>query len=83
MPDIDHTTGHPPAPSRLLVYDNMTGDDKSLENYAPIHNAPYTDKPPPPFGHPLLKYFCFEPGHVNVNNGPLIIHSRSLTDNLH
>lgn len=25
--------------------------------------------PPPPFGHAMLKHFCFDPSYINLNNG--------------
>ncbi|KAF9790913.1 PLP-dependent transferase [Thelephora terrestris] len=43
--------------------------DKPLETPAPACSASYTGKQPPPFGHQLLKYFSFDPGYVNLNNG--------------
>jgi hypothetical protein len=47
--------------------------DKSLETPAQGRGASYTEKQPPPFGHPLLQYFSFDSGYVNLNNGPLIL----------
>jgi hypothetical protein len=44
-------------------------NDQSLEASSPVRGASYVDKQPPPFGHPLLEYFCFEPGYVNLNTG--------------
>lgn len=38
---------------------------------APVRRASYTDEQPPPFGHPLLKYYSIDPGYTNVNNGSL------------
>jgi len=55
----------------------MTGD-KSLETPAPVRGASYTDKQPPPFGHPLLEYFGFGPGYVNLNNGAIVFAYYSL-----
>ena len=52
--------------------------DKSLEASAPVHGSSYADKQPPPFGHPLLEHFGFDPGYVNLNNGPpLLTHNSS------
>lgn len=31
-------------------------------------NDPFS-QPPPAFGHELLRYFAFEPGYINLNNG--------------
>lgn len=43
--------------------------NKSLETPASVRVASYPDEEPPPFGHPLLEYFSFNPGYVNLNNG--------------
>ena len=53
----------------MFSADEMTSD-KTLEASAPVHGSSYADKQPPPFGHPLLEYFSFDPGYINLNNGP-------------
>ena len=40
----------------------------------------YTEGRPPPFGHQLLGYFCFDPGYINLNHGPFGDRSLSRVD---
>ena len=56
----------------MSVANTMTSD-KPLETPASAYIPSYTGKQPPPFGHPLLEYFSFDPGYVNLNNGPFVL----------
>ena len=47
--------------------------DKTFETTASARGTSYADELPPPFGHPLLEYFSFDPGYVNLNNGRLFL----------
>ena len=29
----------------------------------------YVDTTPPPYGHPMLEFFSFNPGYINLNHG--------------
>lgn len=54
---------------KQLSPDLEMASNESLRPPEKARVVSYTDRQPPPFGHQLLEYFCFDPGYINLNHG--------------
>ena len=43
-------------------------------NFDAIDTEALYARPPPKFGHEMLKHFAIEPGYINLNHGSVLAH---------